>query len=394
MAVPLRLNPVLDATMVRAYICVMKVFVSSIITGFSQYREAARRAITTLRYEPVMAEDFGAQPNSPQVACLRGLREADIVVLILGEHYGAVPPGSTLSATHQEYREAKDTKDVIAFVQQGVTPDSDQASFVDEVQGWEGGLFRGGFSSPEDLQAGITRALHDVSLANAVGAVDQEDLRNRAAALLPPETRNQVTKVSLDLALAGGPSQSILRPVEIEAPALADEILQLAMFGENRFFDRGKGSGSRIAGANLVVHQERGASILLNEQGELLLRVPLDETQQGRGFTFDGMVIVEEVVHQRLASALGYSAGLIERIDPTQRLTHLAIAARISGAEHRAWRTRAQHVASPGSVQMSAMPNGERQPIIVVVRRAALRLERSKLIEDLLVPLRRQFPSG
>ena len=88
-----------------------------------------------------MAEDFGAQPNSPQIACLQGLRTCDIVVLILGEHYGFVPPSSTLSATHQEYREARETKPVLAFVQEGISPAPEQAAFIAEVQAWEGDCF-------------------------------------------------------------------------------------------------------------------------------------------------------------------------------------------------------------------------------------------------------------
>ena len=100
----------------------MRIFISSLISGFESQRAAARRAVTTLRHEPVMAEDFGAQPNSPQIACLQGLRGSDMVVLILGEEYGFVPAGSSLSATHQEYREARETKPVLAFVQQGISP--------------------------------------------------------------------------------------------------------------------------------------------------------------------------------------------------------------------------------------------------------------------------------
>ncbi|MGI4757637.1 MAG: DUF4062 domain-containing protein [Janthinobacterium lividum] len=68
----------------------MKVFISSLITGMEPFRAAAKDAIATLRHEPIMAEDFGARPNSPQVACLSELRQADVVVLILGAGYGAV----------------------------------------------------------------------------------------------------------------------------------------------------------------------------------------------------------------------------------------------------------------------------------------------------------------
>lgn len=235
----------------------MRVFISSLISGFGPERQAARRAVETLRYQPIMAEDFGAQPHSPQVACLQGVRDSDLVILILGERYGAIPPGSSLSATHQEYREARASKPVLAFVQQGITPEPEQSAFIDEVQGWSGGLFRGGFDGPEDLQAGIIRALHDVSLATAVGPLDQGDLIRRAEAFMPTERRNDAGEPLLHLALAGGPTQRILRPVELEAPELAEHLLQSALFGEHRFFDRGKGNETRPLEADLVVRQDR-----------------------------------------------------------------------------------------------------------------------------------------
>ena len=375
----------------------MKVFISSLIGGFERERAAAHRAVTTLRYEPVMAEDFGAQPNSPQVACLNGLRGSDLVILILGARYGVVPAASSISATHQECREARGTKPVIAFVQQGVTPEAEQAVLIDEVQAWEGGLFRGGFSTPDELQDGITRALHDVTLANAVGPVDEQEIAAIATALIPAENRNQVTSTFLDVAIAGGPVQRILRPAELEAPALAEHLQQSAMFGDHRLFDRTRGSESGLVSADLVVRQERGASIKLTEHGSVALRIPLDDPvtgQRGLNQMAGMMVIVEEDVQQRLTTALAFAASLFERIDPTQRLTRLAIAARIAGAEHRAWRTRAQNAANPNSVQIGHVGQQDREPVIALIARAALRLDRTNLIEDLLVPMRRQFPAG
>jgi hypothetical protein len=85
----------------------MKIFISSLITGMEQIRTAARNAITILGHEPVVAEDFGALPHTPQVACLDGLRRSAAVVLILGARYGAKQI-SGLSATHEEYREARE----------------------------------------------------------------------------------------------------------------------------------------------------------------------------------------------------------------------------------------------------------------------------------------------
>ena len=110
----------------------MKIFISSLITGMEPIRAAAKEAIEQLGHQPVMAEQFIASPNSPQVACLQGLRQSGLVILILGEHYGATQP-SGLSATHEEYREARDRCPVIAFVQEGVDRDEDEKQFMTEV---------------------------------------------------------------------------------------------------------------------------------------------------------------------------------------------------------------------------------------------------------------------
>ena len=362
----------------------MKVFLSSLITGVEPLRAAAREALTTLRHQPVMAEDFGAQPATPQVACLSGIRQSDLVVLILGEHYGAIQP-SGLSATHEEYREAKGRKPVIAFVQEGVKRDARESEFVDEVQGWEGGLFRGGFTTAEDLRVAVTRALYDYSMANAVGPVNSEELVTRAQSLLPTDRRsNSSGEVSLSLVIVGGPYQTILRPVEIENPALADVLLQRALFGEGRLFDRSKGSTQAIEGEDLVIKQARGGTIRLNEQGVVLITVPL--------LRRSGMMeLVQEVVQEQLTSTLGYATWALDHIDPTQRLTHTAIATTVLGADWMGWRTQHESDESPNMISLSRAGSDTRSPVHVSRPRPALRLDSARIVEDLLVPLRRQW---
>lgn len=202
----------------------MKVFISSLIAGMEPVRVAAREAVTMLRHVPVMAEDFGAQARSPQLACLAGLRESDVVILVLGERYGA-EQSSGLSATHEEYRDAKGRKPVLAFVQQGMTPEPRQEAFIREVQGWEGGLFRGTFIAAADLREEIVRGLHDYQLANAVAPLNETQLRVRASELLAIDDRRSGSPM-LNLAIVGGPNQQILRPSEIEDERLKEFIHQ------------------------------------------------------------------------------------------------------------------------------------------------------------------------
>lgn len=369
----------------------MKVFVSSLISGFEPFRSAARAAISVLRHEPIMAEDFGATPTSPQLACLAGLRQADLVVLLLGEHYGTIQP-SGISATHEEYRDAKGRKPVIAFVQEGVTPDDQQQAFIAEVQAWRDGLFRGGFGNADDLRDGITRALHDYEIARAVGAVDPQELAARSLSLLGATSAQRSGPPSLQLSIAGGPRQRILRPVEIEAAQLNDDLTQAALFGETKIFDRTKGVETSLEGAVLALRQDRDAAVRLDEEGGTLVQLPAIEPRPRGGRDFGGFpAIIEEYVQQQLLSALTYSNWLLERVDPTQRLTHVSISARIDGGDYVMWRTQAEHDASPTSGSMGFGRNSERAPVQLALARAALRLNRTPLVEDLVVPLRRAW---
>ena len=172
----------------------MKIFISSVITGMETFRTAAQDAILQLGYDPVMAEDFIAKPHSPQIACLDGIRQSGLVILLLGSEYGA-KQATGISATHEEYREAKGSRPIIAFVQEGVDHDSEQAAFVKEVQLWEGGLFRGSFDTSNKLKGSITRAIHEWQLSNAAGPLDANELVQQALDAVATEQNEQATNL-------------------------------------------------------------------------------------------------------------------------------------------------------------------------------------------------------
>lgn len=373
----------------------VKVFISSLISGFEPFRSAARVAVETLRHEPIMAEEFGASTKSPQVACLQGLRSADLVILALGESYGPVQSGSGLSATHEEYREAQGKKPVIAFVQQGITPEPAQADFIAEVQGWEGGLFRGAFTDPASLQASVTRALHDYELATAVAPVDLAEMRARAEALLPPAERNggYNSGPMLFVALAGGPHQQVLRPVQIEASELHTFLHQAGLFGDAPIFDGTKGVKREVRGGAFVLEQDSGARFQIDEDGSILLGLPLRDPAASED-RFGGFpALVEEVVQHQVGVALSFAGIALERVDPTQRLLQVAIASRIDGGDYLGWKTRADAASGSRSSVIHMGQSDAKAAVVVNQARPALRLNRSTLVEDILVPLRRQWKS-
>jgi hypothetical protein len=81
-------------------------------------------------------------------------------------------------------------------------------------------------------------------------------------------------EASLSLMVAGGPRQQVLRPAELQADALSEQLMREGLFGPNRVFDPARGTNQRLEGHALFVEQGR-ASIRLDELGTVVVAQPL-----------------------------------------------------------------------------------------------------------------------
>ena len=364
----------------------MKVFISSVIAGMEEYRAAAREAAESLGYTVIAAEDFGASPSSPQQVCLAGVRDADVVVLLLGARYGT-PQSSGLSPTHEEYHEARGRKPVLVFVQTGVTREPDEEKLVDEASGWEGGQYRQPFDSPASLRATVTRALHQWELSQQAGPVNEGELAARSAALLPQRPTYAAGSPLLHVVVAGAPAQQVLRPSAMDDPALQVAMEQEALYGERPVFDKGQGVQTGVSGTSLVVRQAN-AEITLDERGNVRVSRPGRDSGRRPGGGIPSFV--EEDVRDRVEDAIRYTGWLLERIDPTHRLTRVALACRLDGIGYLPWRTRAEVAASPNSASMSLSGRETADSPPVVLPRSALLMDGARQADDITVQLRRQ----
>jgi len=371
----------------------MKVFISSLISGMEAERAIVKHSIEMLGHQAVMAEDFGARASSPQVACLSGLRESDLVVLLLGPRYGAKQT-SGLSATHEEFKEAQNRKPILTFVEDR-DAEADQAALIQEASGWEQGLYRASFATPQELGDKVARALHNHELANAAAPLNPEGLRTRALELLP-NMRRDASTATFQLAVAAGPSQPVLRPAEMEAQPLTDALEQRALFGPPPLFNRTLGTSRRFDNGALVIEQEgrygEGARIALWPTGDILVQLPIDRASRGMGFP----TIIQEDIAALLAGSLSFVAWLLSHIDSTERLTHVALATRVIGGSMYGWRTEREHAASPnsGSIMMFGQ-EAERDAAVMLspdyMVRQALTMNAARIVEDLIVLLRRKW---
>lgn len=361
-------------------------FVSSVIGGYERYRDAVVEAAEMLRHTALRAEDLGATSASPQQACLGLVRDSDVVVLLIGEHYGEVQQ-SGLSATHEEYHEARERKPVLVFVEEHVTRDERQAAFLTEVQDWATGHFRRAFGDPASLKAAVVQGLHEYELAQSHGAFDEAECSERAKSLLPPDSRGIGGGPELVVVIAAGPHQQVIRPADLSDPALAEDLQREALFGPNPVLDRSEGTNESVRGTQLTLRQEH-REITLDQAGSLRIRSVL---RSGGGQQRTGIpAIIHEDVERGVASGLRYAGWVLDRVDPLRRLTDVVIVVRLAGAGWMPWRTRSEHQASPSS---GSMGTGNEDSTVELTpprrHRQALTHDAERIAEDLAVLLAR-----
>ena len=365
----------------------MRVFVSSVIRGMEQHRDAACDAIESLGFVVIRSEKFGPSTETPRRACLEAARTADLTIVLLGERYGA-PQKKGLSATHEEFREARDHGNAAVLVQRGVDAETPQRDFLEEAQDWDTGRLTDTFSGPNDLRAKVTRVLHEHALRQQNAPLDPSELLERARSRLPSQRQHSSSR--LHVIVTGGPGQELVPPSRLDDPAFPKPIIQQALLGPEPVFDLEQGTKTHLERGQLRLEQDR-AAIVLAEDGTVVVSVP--PIRPDRESRYGLSVLIEEDIRSALAAALGFIGWLLDEVDSPRRLSHIIVLAAIEGGSMLGWRTRAQHAANPGPVTMSM-----RQHDLVTVPeepavgpRAQLTAKRDGLVEDLVTRFRREF---
>lgn len=387
----------------------MRVFISSVIGGMEDYRNAVAHAISTLGYDTVRAENFNASPESPRIACLEGVRSSDALILIVGERYGE-PQESGLSATHEEYKEAREFyRPVIVMVQKNVTREERQKKFLEDIRDWHDGHYTASFCTCEELFGKTISSLHQLALQRAAGSVDSDEILQQALSQL--SQRNQLEfyeKVIhhgslqekgyffqryvpqspyLALTLACGPRRVVLRPAQMESMDLRKRLLKTALDEPVSLFSLREGTDSEVDNDVLVLMQ-KNRIVRLTENGSISYLVVLQSP--GRMMP----TIIEEDVVEQIDRFTMFSNDVLNYIDDSHRLSHCVIAALLLNADYTDWRTRSFHEKNSDSMQMSRVMAPPMQTVTLspsLRPRAELRSPRSQLVEDLTIQLRREF---
>ena len=148
-----------------------KVFISSVVSGFEEYRQAAKEAVQLTCNHPVMCEDFGSRPHNSETACMTEVEGSDIYILILSTTYGFIPPNDDVSVTHREYLTAKARNIPILVFVHTCEMEPKQKAFLNTVQDYVDGYFRTAFQTPEELKNAIVKSVS--ALRNVIETVPE-----------------------------------------------------------------------------------------------------------------------------------------------------------------------------------------------------------------------------
>ena len=140
----------------------MKVFISSVRRGLEAERDYLPDLIRANGHEPLRFEDFGAQDLTSRGACLGGVQDSDVYLLILGPHYGGEMDDTGISATEEEFNTATSRGiPIYVFRKTGESPDPEQQDFMGRVGNYQEGRFWKDFSDNGQLGIAVTKALHE-----------------------------------------------------------------------------------------------------------------------------------------------------------------------------------------------------------------------------------------
>jgi Domain of unknown function (DUF4062) len=210
-----------------------RIFISSLMQGYGQIRDAAARGIERAGCEPVRAEDFPAAGTAPRTACLDGVASCDGIVVILGARYGS-PTAVGISATEEEYREAVQRKIPILPFLEDIEREPRQAEFVRSLEQYIGGHWRKTFQTPEELARLVEQALGQAGSLTTGGAeVMAEQRLGNALGNRPLKTQGIVWLQTVWTTLR---EEEVLDPTQLVSADFQRQVYKLAHDGPAPLF--------------------------------------------------------------------------------------------------------------------------------------------------------------
>ncbi len=233
-----------------------RVFVSSVVQGFEEFREVARNAIVRSGGEAVLVnEDFPALAISPRNACLDGVDSCDVYIAIIGVRGGWTTPSGKLVVEEEYERATANGLPVVVFLQ-NAERDADAARLASKLSDYVTGTYRCSFETPQGLEVEVERALESVLAVLKRPVVSDEQFL--AVFDAPFQLPNETT---LRVGLTPERTEEVIDPVLLGAPEFLETVYRLGHTPTIRLFSYQQPKSARVENQSLVIRQESIAGV-------------------------------------------------------------------------------------------------------------------------------------
>jgi hypothetical protein len=225
-----------------------RVFVSSVVTGFEDYRRAAKEGILAAGGEPILVnEDFPSISDSSRNACLDAVASSDALALVIGERGGWKAPSGRF-VIEEEYDEAVRRGIPLYVFLQDVARDPETDRFVKKVSDYVLGRFRTSFGTPEELREAAKKALGTLGPARTrmVGSAITDALKGKSEHSQYP---------SLRLAIGSTRAEELVDPLSLFREEFQDEMIKIGTTKPHPIFGLRKEKTAEVKNGSLVITQ-------------------------------------------------------------------------------------------------------------------------------------------
>jgi hypothetical protein len=303
-----------------------RVFVSSVVEGFAEYRQAARDGIAQAGGEAVLVnEDFPSQASSSRNTCLDAIDSCDIFLLVVGARGGWKTPAGQL-VVEEEFEHARARKLPVLVFLEDVPRDADAQRFTSILSDYVDGSFRVKFTGAAELQDQIERSLRVISATQGNRPMDHDPI---AAHLLKPHRFSDQT--SLRFGIGPERREEVFDPLDLASPDFAERMMEIGHSRDVRLFGYLYAKETpRLEQTWLVIEQplgnnwsegRQGVRLAIGENGVVLI----DTNATGRTKRSNSMDLADimtasiESVEALLAASFRFAQALYDDKDPHKR---------------------------------------------------------------------------
>ena len=303
-----------------------RVFVSSVIEGFADYRQAARYGIEQAGGEGVLVnEDFPSQASSSRNTCLDAIDSCDVFLLVLGARGGWKTPSGRL-VVEEEFEHARACKVPVLVFLEDVPRDADGEGLARILSDYVDGNFRVKFSGAAELRDQVERALRTIVNTRNNRPMDNDPI---AAHVLKPYRFSDQT--SLRFAIAPERVEEVFDPLDLASPDFAERMMEIGHRSDVRLFGYLYAKETpRLEQTSLVIEQplgnnwsegRQGVRLAIAENGVVLI----DTNATGRTKRSNSMDLADimtasiQSVETLLAASFRFTQALYDDKDPYKR---------------------------------------------------------------------------